>query len=1704
MKTKTRPSFLAIWTTFSVVVLFCVALAPVAVADRIDLETAKKAALYYGAQRWGTVSIYDYQLLHDPTTNEAIVYSFVLVVGKETIPDRVDVVNNIKRGTELHEQILAALAQHADSAVEDSSEALLKEIVDANLLRRQPEFFATVEIGATTAVPPFVGSRRGLPDWMAFSDQFLRIADSMGMTRPDNREYQWLAPLLNGVKLTQRGQSVIIDNHLRIYRKPLIGNLLSDKVDKANVIQKATNAWTSFETKSGISDISPDDIYSTPQANRQAEAYIDGVPYYEQDRYGVNTCCPTATGQVFGYWDASYQNLIDYGGNSQDDNEFGVTEMIEDLKETMHWTSSIGTLTPFISSGIESFCNSPDYGNNLAFDADNDFGGDWDRVKENIDVGMPMVFSVSGEFYTPDGDTYDWNHCMTIVGYYETPDMNVLILHPNDGWFWDEDFEINWDMHWLTLKQTWDVIPGGADNIPPLADITQPNDGGVYSGIVAVGISFSDASGIWSGEIEYSLDHSTWNAILDFDGPTGEFCARFNTYSIEYDPSVWVRVRVRDNWGNYSSWDECDQPFVVDNRGPSPTSIAVSLSLDPNPASPYAAVDAYGTALYNTGAPVTSGTVTISHSEGSWTASLDENGNYSRTITAPGSSQWITASVTDGVLIGSDQEYLTVSSDGSGDGYTFYRSTMCRDAQDTDPYDPIGETHWFRTNDPYVYCWVHLTNLYVPVQVRWYWYLPDGSQFQTPLTSECTDDPQDYGYEYWYWWKLYYGWSLSGYSLSDYEGRHSIKIYAKECDQAYNYMESQYWVLAYDLSEHVMCKDVGPYPNDPVETTNTFLTTDVKAMTWAKFVDVSESIEVKWEYYDPSGTLYSSFEHTTDDPGAGYYYGWTKAWGWIWIDGHAAASRCGRWTVKVYEKDVWGNWDQLYTDYFSIVEEGGQDPEVSVELVTDPPIEGQQLRLDLHASDDCNLKYAHMYWDAGQLDSTVYADIYKLSISKSVYIGPFAEGKSLEVFARVSDASENLNESEHLHLVVRDSDTEGPSITNLAVQEYNGNGDDTISSDEQVRISFDVSDPSGVGEVTIRVDSVGIDLDSNYIAICGPFEAGSHALIISAEDADNTPAYRTVYSSFSVAELGTPATPTNITAEYIDQSVHICWDDVAGESGYYIYRDSTLYDSVGTNITCYDDYGPDPALRSYQISAYNSCGESPHSPRVVIAVGNVTLTADLLGCPGNGIIIGADSITLDCNGHVIAGDSAEHDYGILLDGKRNATIKNCSVRAFWRGVGLLKASDNILNNNTVSNNTSYGIALTDSSNSNSLTGNAANDNALYGIVLFGTSDSNTLINNTANRNKYDGIGLFNSSKNTLKDNVANNNALYGIMIYDRSKSNTLTSNLADSNYYYGIMLYHSSDSNSLTDNTANYNRRGISLKNTSNNSITSNDFIENTEYGVYVGENSEDNTFWKNVFADNGVNAYESTYSNHNQWSLADTGNCWSDFETNPGYPDSYVIDGPGDGIDYHPSFVYNISGMVFWDSSGVRVPIPNKIVELWNDTKSPSEVDTTDTNGLYLFPLVLKGNYCIKLVPYSDCIYQVDTCFFNTLRVASISGKNICCEGGPDGHPTEVKEVLTPAVPQVFTISQNYPNPFNTETRIEFSLPHGSFVTIDVFNILGQKIRNLVSKQLMIGTWAVSWDGRDENNQPVASGVYFYRIKAGDFVQAKRMVLVK
>ncbi len=150
----------------------------------------------------------------------------------------------------------------------------------------------------------------------------------------------------------------------------------------------------------------------------------------------------------------------------------------------------------------------------------------------------------------------------------------------------------------------------------------------------------------------------------------------------------------------------------------------------------------------------------------------------------------------------------------------------------------------------------------------------------------------------------------------------------------------------------------------------------------------------------------------------------------------------------------------------------------------------------------------------------------------------------------------------------------------------------------------------------------------------------------------------------------------------------------------------------------------------------------------------------------------------------------------------------------------------------------------------------------------------------------------------------------------------------------------------------------------------------------------------------------------------------------------------------------------------------------------------------------------------------------WNTILSSVVWEHIVEAEGSPPGPPGDLvagrilQAVLPPgcaaeqdptdiaagprALPPATRLHPNYPNPFNPTTTIAYDLPQPARVRLVIYDVSGRKIRDLVDADEPAGHRTVIWDARNASNEPVASGVYFYRLFAGDFVRTRKMVLLK
>jgi hypothetical protein len=161
------------------------------------------------------------------------------------------------------------------------------------------------------------------------------------------------------------------------------------------------------------------------------------------------------------------------------------------------------------------------------------------------------------------------------------------------------------------------------------------------------------------------------------------------------------------------------------------------------------------------------------------------------------------------------------------------------------------------------------------------------------------------------------------------------------------------------------------------------------------------------------------------------------------------------------------------------------------------------------------------------------------------------------------------------------------------------------------------------------------------------------------------------------------------------------------------------------------------------------------------------------------------------------------------------------------------------------------------------------------------------------------------------------------------------------------------------------------------------------------------------------------------------------------------------------------------------------------------------DTLGIIIPPhdSINVSFYEVDLCPICD--YEVQEYFKDTLRFAftfmdgNVYSFSNSIEISGEGHPSAVED--DEVLPKEFSLEQNYPNPFNPSTSIQYAISSGQFITLKVYDVLGNEVSVLVNEYRTTGSYEVNFDA-----SKLSSGVYYYQLRAGSLVQTKKMILVK
>lgn len=269
-------------------------------------------------------------------------------------------------------------------------------------------------------------------------------------------------------------------------------------------------------------------------------------------------------------------------------------------------------------------------------------------------------------------------------------------------------------------------------------------------------------------------------------------------------------------------------------------------------------------------------------------------------------------------------------------------------------------------------------------------------------------------------------------------------------------------------------------------------------------------------------------------------------------------------------------------------------------------------------------------------------------------------------------------------------------------------------------------------------------------------------------------------------------------------------------------------------------------------------------------------------------------------------------------------------------------------------------------------------------------------------------------------------------------------------------------------------------------------FGSTDEYGDYtlMGLRSG---YWK-VFAYGDTTYAFEWYNDKDTWADAD----------------SVSVTAPGtiSDKDFSLEVGGSISGHVYSTEKGplsgcevVAYESSTYLQYLWFTAKG----DTTIADGSYKIGGLRTGDYYVVAMTECDMIWYNDkpTPEQADLVHVTMSGET---SGINFNLPSAVEdeEDQTVSRPTEFELSQNYPNPFNPGTEIEYTLCKPTQVSLQIYNLLGQKVKTLVNEYQPASSYHIVWDGKNEQGKIASSGIYFYRLEVNGISQTKRMVLLK
>jgi len=409
------------------------------------------------------------------------------------------------------------------------------------------------------------------------------------------------------------------------------------------------------------------------------------------------------------------------------------------------------------------------------------------------------------------------------------------------------------------------------------------------------------------------------------------------------------------------------------------------------------------------------------------------------------------------------------------------------------------------------------------------------------------------------------------------------------------------------------------------------------------------------------------------------------------------------------------------------------------------------------------------------------------------------------------------------------------------------------------------------------------------------------------------------------------------------------------------------------------------------------------------------------------------------------------------------------------------------------------------------------------LRVNGTADSLVSFVPVKSDSGWYGIRVLNTDSASAKVKYANIQYAYAGVTYENSKQDTVRNSHFYNNQMYGIKCGNTNlkilDNVIEKDTTSNYLGYGIAIIGLNKSPVIKENKIRNYKYGIDKSYSGGTPTITENLIENGEIGINFSSAGTNAIKKICAKGKFKQAYVKNYGGTlniDSCYLEGDASNktpkglwyIKYAGGYIQR-SGVFNYDTTGLRADYSTPYLGEGHNSIY-SFVGGRLVNAVYHV-----GNGVIEAegnwwgTPRPDLVpgLFVGGVTYDPWDIAAESLYNACSEfeGVAKMASSELSFI------KKFSFSQNYPNPFNPATTIPFQVNSSRLIvhspirtTLNIYNILGQRVRTLVDEEKLPGEYNVVWDGKDDKGNEVSSGIYFYRVKAGAEVMVKKMILVK